>query len=49
MPVEGFKSVTISKETYKELGKIAEKTHRSIPEVIEFLLETARGLERLDR
>ena len=39
MPAEGFKSITISEQVYIKLEKFAEKTKRSIPKAIEFLLE----------
>jgi hypothetical protein len=42
MPVEGFKSVTIPEETYKQLEIMADRTHRSIPKLIEYLLEVAK-------
>lgn len=39
MPKEGFKSVTVSEELYKKLEKIAKKTFRTVPSVIEYLLK----------
>jgi len=39
MPVEGWKSITVSEQTYKQLEQLAEKTHRTIPKLVEFLIE----------
>jgi predicted CopG family antitoxin len=39
-PTEGFKTITVTEETLKKLEELAEKTHRSVPKVIEHLLET---------
>ena len=45
MPAEGFKSITISTKVYEQLEKYAEKTKRSIPKAIEFLLEQHNKME----
>jgi predicted CopG family antitoxin len=38
VPVEGFETITVSTDLYKKLKEIAEKTQRSVPKVIEHLL-----------
>lgn len=38
MPAEGFKTVTVSTEVFQQLEKFAEKTKRSIPKAIEYLI-----------
>jgi len=40
MPAEGYKTITINEETYKKLEKLADKTCRTIPSLIEYLLKT---------
>jgi len=42
MPSAGFKSVTVSNKTAKELKEFAEATHRSIPKAIEYLMDIAK-------
>jgi len=42
MPVEGFETITVSTELYNELKVLAEKTQRSIPKTIEFLLQKSK-------
>jgi len=42
MPKEGFATVTVNIETHKLLKAFAEKTHRSVPQVIEYLVEEAK-------
>lgn len=42
MPVEGFKSITVSEETFNTLHALAEKNHRTVPGTIEFLLENCK-------
>jgi hypothetical protein len=42
MPVEGFETVTVSTECYNKLKERAEKTQRSIPKLIEFLLQNSK-------
>ena len=39
MPVKGFKTISISQDVYNRLKHIAEKEFRSIPSLIEKLLE----------
>jgi hypothetical protein len=41
MPVEGFKSITVSEEVFDKLQKLAEKNHRTVPGTIQHLLETS--------
>lgn len=43
MPVEGFETITVSTDLYKKLKDIGEKTQRSIPKVIEYLLVKCEG------
>ena len=38
MPVEGFRSITVTNNVYEQLEKFAEKTKRSIPKAIEYLI-----------
>ena len=45
MPVEGFKSVTVSEVTYEKLEELASKNHRSIAQTIEHLLEKVKAEE----
>ena len=46
MPVEGYKSITISETVYIKLGKYAQKTNRTVPQVIECLLEKAEKSQK---
>jgi len=39
LPREGFKSITISEDVYEKLEKLAKETFRTVPAVIEYLLE----------
>jgi len=39
LPVEGYQSITVPDFVYKKLQKLASSTHRSIPKLIEYLLE----------
>jgi len=39
MPAEGFSTITVSTEVYTKLQRFAEKTKRSIPKAVEFLVE----------
>ncbi|RJS93669.1 hypothetical protein CW705_01455 [Candidatus Bathyarchaeota archaeon] len=41
VPIEGYKSITIRREVYEELKSLAERTHRSVPGLIEHLIEKA--------
>lgn len=41
MPVEGFKSITVSEATHKKLEEISTKNHRSMAQTIEFLIDQA--------
>jgi len=41
VPAEGYKSITVRREVYEELKSLAEKTHRSVPGLIEYLIEKA--------
>jgi hypothetical protein len=43
--VPGFKTITVSNATYKMIEEYAEKTERSIPKAIKFLVETAKKEE----
>jgi len=45
MPAEGYKSITVSREVYEELKDLAVKTHRSIPKLIEHLIEKIKKKE----
>lgn len=42
MPVEGWKSITVSEDLYKKLDVLSTRTHRSIPQTIEYLLENGK-------
>jgi predicted CopG family antitoxin len=39
MPREGYRSITVKEDVYCQLEKIADATHRTVPEVIEHLIE----------
>ena len=39
MPVKGFSSITVPDETLERLKQIADETHRTVPKVIEHMLE----------
>ena len=39
MPVPGFQSITVSDLTHEKLKKLAKETHRSIPKLIDYLLD----------
>lgn len=39
MPVNGYSSITVSDEIIDRLKKEAEATHRTVPKLIEFMLE----------
>ena len=39
MPKEGFTTITIRIETFVLLKDFADKTHRSVPQSIEYLVE----------
>ena len=39
MPVEGYKTITVSEETYSKLNKLAKKNYTTIPRVIELLID----------
>jgi len=41
VPIEGYKSITVRREVYEELKSLAERTHRSVPGLIEHLIEKA--------
>ena len=43
MPKPGYATITVAQKTYDELKDFADKTHRSIPQVIEFLAEKAKN------
>lgn len=45
MPREGYRSITVKDDVYSQLEKIAEGTHRTVPEVIEHLVKTKKELE----
>jgi hypothetical protein len=38
MPREGYRTITVKEAVYCQLEKIAEKTYRTVPGTIEFLL-----------
>jgi len=38
MPVEGYSSITLSDEVIQRLKKAGEDTSRTVPKVIEFML-----------
>jgi predicted transcriptional regulator len=42
VPVEGFETITVSSDLYQRLQEVAEKTQRSIPKVIEYLLKNCK-------
>jgi len=39
MPEEGYKSITVTEETYTKLHDLAEKNSRSVSKQIEFFLK----------
>jgi len=39
MPIEGFSSITVPDEVKNRLQKIAEKTFRTVPKLIEWMLD----------
>ena len=39
MPKKGYKSITVPEVLHNRLMEIADKTHRSIPKLIEYMLE----------
>lgn len=39
MPKEGFSTITVSNDVYGRLKEFAERTHRSIPHAIEYLID----------
>ena len=39
MPKKGYKSITVPEALHNRLMEIADKTHRSIPKLIEHMLE----------
>jgi len=43
VPVEGYKTITISEQVFSELERLAKETHRSIPKLIEYLVERANA------
>jgi predicted CopG family antitoxin len=42
MPEEGYKSITVTDETYTKLQTLAEKNSRSISRQIEYFLKTCK-------
>lgn len=46
MPREGYKSITVDEEIYKELEQKAEASHRTVPEYIEHLLEMEKQTQK---
>ena len=38
----GFKTITVSEELLHDLENLAEKSHRSVPKMIEHLVEQAK-------
>ena len=40
MPIEGYSSITLSDEVIQRLRKVAEETSRTVPKVIEHMLNT---------
>ena len=49
MPAEGYKTITVSEELYNLLKRQAKKTHRSLPKLIEHLVEKAKEANFLDQ
>ena len=47
MPEEGYRTITIREEVYVKLSKLAEKTNRSIPKTIEYLLKNSKEVQML--
>jgi len=39
MPKEGYVSITVREDLYAKLDKLAKETFRTVPAVIEYLLE----------
>jgi hypothetical protein len=42
MPAEGFSTITVTVDVHKKLKAFADKTHRSIPKAVEYLVDQAR-------
>jgi len=42
MPKDGFTTITVSIETHRLLKDFAERTHRSVPQTIEYLVEKTK-------
>ena len=42
MPAEGFSTITVSTEVYTKLQRFAEKTKRSVPKAVEFLVDQTK-------
>jgi predicted CopG family antitoxin len=42
MPREGYRTITVTEETYQQLEKAAEEENRSIPNLIEVLVTGRR-------
>jgi len=38
-PREGYKTITVRRKVYEELKGLAEKTHRSVPKLIEYFIK----------
>jgi len=50
MPLPGYKTITVPDEVKQKLKQLAEKTHRTIPEVVEDLVEKAdKSLKRIEK
>lgn len=49
MPMEGFKSISISNKTYAEIEKMAKKDARSIPKQIEYMIPIIKKYRTLTK
>jgi len=45
MPEPGYKTITVSEDLYEVLKKRAEKTHRSIAKLVEYLIDKDQSEE----
>jgi len=49
MPREGYKTITVKEDTYKELQDFAEQTHRSVPQTIEYLIDKCKEILHFEK
>jgi len=48
MPRSGYKTITVKTYVYTALKKFAHQSHRSVPQVVEYLIEKCRTLLELE-